>query len=43
MLERLQKAGAKGFRNDENGDVIVTIKDGKVGVAVTKGAGSTAL
>ena len=35
-LERLQKAGAKIFRNDENGDVIVTIKDEKVDVAVTK-------
>ena len=43
MLERLQKAGAKVFRNDENGDVIVTIKDEKVDVAVTKGARSTAL
>jgi competence protein ComEC len=43
MLERLQKAGAKVFRNDENGDVIVTIKDEKVDVVVTKGARSTAL
>ena len=36
-LERLQQAGAKVFRNDENGDVIVTIKDEKVDVAVAKG------
>jgi competence protein ComEC len=37
-LERLEKAGAKVFRNDENGDVIVTIKDKQVDVAVTKGS-----
>jgi competence protein ComEC len=37
-LERLQKAGAKIYRNDENGDVTVTIKDEKVDVAVTKGS-----
>jgi competence protein ComEC len=36
-LERLQKIGAKIFRNDEHGDVIVTIKDDDVDVAVTKG------
>lgn len=36
-LERLRKAGAKVFRNDEHGDVIVTIQDGKANVAVTKG------
>jgi beta-lactamase superfamily II metal-dependent hydrolase len=35
-LERLQKTGAKIFRNDEDGDVIVTIKDKQVDVAVTK-------
>ncbi len=35
-LERLQKTGAKIFRNDEEGDVIVTIKDEQVDVAVTK-------
>ena len=35
-LERLQRTGAKIFRNDEHGDVIVTIKDQKVDVAVTK-------
>ena len=35
-LERLQKTGAKIFRNDEDGDVIVTIKDEQVDVAVTK-------
>lgn len=37
-LDRLQRAGAKVFRNDENGDVIVTIKDDNLDVAVTKGA-----
>ena len=36
-LEHLRKAGAKVFRNDEHGDVIVTIKDDKVDVATTKG------
>ena len=35
-LERLQKTGARIFRNDEDGDVIVTIKDEQVDVAVTK-------
>jgi competence protein ComEC len=35
-LDRLQRTGAKVFRNDEHGDVIVTIKDQKVDVAVTK-------
>jgi len=35
-LDRLQRTGAKIFRNDEDGDVIVTIKDQKVDVAVTK-------
>jgi competence protein ComEC len=35
-LARLQRVGAKVFRNDEHGDVIVTIKDQKVDVAVTK-------
>jgi competence protein ComEC len=33
-LERLGRTGAEVFRNDE--DVIVTIKDGEVKVAVTK-------
>ncbi len=37
-LDRLRRAGAKVFRNDESGDVIVTIKDNEVEVAVTKGA-----
>ncbi len=37
-LERLQEAGARVFRNDEHGDVIVTIQDENVDVAVTKGA-----
>ena len=36
-LERLQKSGAKVFRNDEHGDVIVTIKDDEADVAVTMG------
>jgi competence protein ComEC len=35
-LDRLHRVGARVFRNDEDGDVIVTIKDGKVDVAVTK-------
>jgi beta-lactamase superfamily II metal-dependent hydrolase len=35
-LARLKEYGAKVFRNDEDGDVIVTIKDQKVEVAVTK-------
>ena len=35
-LARLRKVGARVFRNDENGDVIVTIKDGEASVAVTK-------
>jgi competence protein ComEC len=36
VLDRLHRTGAKVFRNDEHGDVIVTIKDQKVDVAVTK-------
>ena len=36
-LERLQKTGAQVFRNDEHGDVIVTIDGEKVDVAATKG------
>jgi competence protein ComEC len=35
-LDRLQRTGAKVFRNDGYGDVIVIIKEGKVDVAVTK-------
>jgi len=35
-LDRLQETGAKIFRNDEDGDVIVTIKDEQVDVAVTE-------
>jgi competence protein ComEC len=35
-LERLRRAGARVFRNDEDRDVIVTIKDEEVEVAVTK-------
>jgi competence protein ComEC len=35
-LDRLQRTGARVFRNDEHGDVIVTIKEEKVNVAVTK-------
>ena len=37
-LDRLQRVGAKVFRNDEHGDVIVTVQDDNVDVAVTKGA-----
>jgi competence protein ComEC len=36
VLERLQRTGARVFRNDEHGDVIVTVKDQRVDVAVTK-------
>ncbi len=36
VLDRLQRTGARIFRNDEHGDVIVTLKGGKVEVAVTK-------
>jgi competence protein ComEC len=35
-LDRLQRSGARVFRNDEDGDVIVTIKEEKVDVAVTR-------
>ena len=35
-LSRLRRAGARVFRNDEGGDVIVTIKDREVEVAVTR-------
>ena len=35
-LRRLQTVGAKVFRNDEHGDVIVTITDNKADVAVTE-------
>jgi hypothetical protein len=35
-LERLQRVGAKVFRNDEDGDVIATIKDQELKVATTK-------
>ena len=35
-LDRLQRSGARIFRNDEHGDVIVTIKEDNVDVAVTK-------
>jgi len=36
-LDRLRRTGARVFRNDEHGDVIVTIKDEQLEVAVTKG------
>jgi competence protein ComEC len=39
-LDRLHRTGARVFRNDEHGDVIVTIKEGKVDVAVTKPEGA---
>ena len=35
-LDRLQLAGARVFRNDEDGDVIATIKDQELEVAVTR-------
>src|SRR5215210_6318754 len=35
-LDRLHRAGAKVFRNDEDGDVIATIRDQELKVAVTK-------
>ena len=34
-LDRLRRSGAKVFRNDEHGDVIVTIKENNVSVAVS--------
>jgi competence protein ComEC len=36
VLDRLQRTSARIYRNDEHGDVIVTIKDQKVDVVVTK-------
>ena len=39
-LDRLQRTGDKIFCKDEHGDVIVTIKEGKVDVAVTKPEGA---
>jgi hypothetical protein len=39
-LDRLQRTGAKIFLNDEHGNVIVTIKEGKVDVAVSKPEGA---
>jgi competence protein ComEC len=36
VLDRLKRTGARVFRNDEDGDVIVTIKDEQVEVAVTR-------
>lgn len=35
-LRRLKTVGAEVFRTDEDGDVIVTIKDGRVEVAITE-------
>lgn len=35
-LDRLRRVGARVFRNDEHGDVIVTIKNEQMDVAVTK-------
>jgi competence protein ComEC len=35
-LDRLRRVIAKVFRDDEDGDVIVAIKDGEVEVAVTR-------
>ena len=35
-LDNLQEAGARVFRNDLHGDVILTIKDGEAKVAVTR-------
>jgi beta-lactamase superfamily II metal-dependent hydrolase len=35
-LDSLHRAGAKVFRNDEDGDVIATIKDQELEVAVAK-------
>jgi competence protein ComEC len=36
VLDRLHRTGARVFRNDEHGDVIVTIEEERVEVAVTK-------
>ncbi len=38
VLDHLQRTGARIFRNDEHGDVIVTLKGGKVEVAVIRPA-----
>ena len=35
-MRRLKTVGAEVFRNDEDGDVIVTIKDGQIDVAITE-------
>ena len=35
-LDRLHRAGVKVFRSDKDGDVIATIKDEELKVAVTK-------
>lgn len=35
-ISRLKEVGARIFRNDEDGDIIVTVKDQKIDVAVTK-------
>jgi competence protein ComEC len=37
VLDRLHRIGARVFRNDEHGDVIVTIKEREVEVAITRG------
>ncbi|MDQ4064036.1 MAG: hypothetical protein M3122_09175 [Actinomycetota bacterium] len=39
-LDRLQRTGAKIFRNDDHVPVLVTIKRGKVDVAVTEPEGA---
>ena len=41
-LRRLQTVGAKVFRSDEHGDVIVTIKDNKASVTDRSGLSFTA-
>jgi beta-lactamase superfamily II metal-dependent hydrolase len=38
VLDRLQRTGARIFRNDEHGDVIVTLEEEQVEVAVTRPA-----
>jgi hypothetical protein len=35
-VDRPRRAGARVFRNDGDGDVIATIKDAEVEVAVTR-------
>ena len=39
VMSRLQRAGAQTFRTDRRGDVIVTLQDGELEVAVSENEG----